>query len=83
MAESIPQDMTLQQAFEIHTKGKSDKLIDNFRKTLVELEKAGYPPDTPVSQVNTEEAITKIQKYLTTVRFKKITVFVRHARLTN
>ena len=72
MAEPTLQDMTLEQAFEIHTKGKSADLTSNFRKTLLDLEKAGYPSDTLISEINTEEAITNIQKFITTKRFKGV-----------
>jgi hypothetical protein len=72
MAEPTSQDMTLQQAFELHTKGKSADLTSNFRKTLLDLEKAGYPSDTLISEINTEEAITNIQKFVTTKRFKGV-----------
>lgn len=62
-------EMTLQEAFDAHTKGKEKTLINNFRATLRDLEKAGFPPSTPVSQLNTEEGITDLQRWATTERF--------------
>jgi len=64
--------MTLQEAFDAHTKGKDKALINNFKATLRDLEKAGFPPSTPVSQLNTEKSITDLQKWTTTERFKKV-----------
>lgn len=65
-------EMTLQEAFDAHTKGKDKPLVNNFRATLRDLEKAGFPPSTPVSQLNTEKSITDLQKWTTTERFKKV-----------
>jgi len=65
-------EMTLQEAFDAHTAGKEKSLINNFKATLRDLEKAGFPPSTPMSQLNTEEGITALQKWTTTERFKKI-----------
>ncbi len=65
-------EMTLQEAFDAHTKGKDKTLVNNFRATLRDLEKAGFPPSTPVSQLNTEKSITNLQKWTTTERFKKV-----------
>ena len=66
-------EMTLQEAFDAHIKGrdkaKDSALINNFKATLRDLEKAGFPPSTPVSQLNTEKSITDLQKWATTERF--------------
>lgn len=72
MAELPQKEMTLQDAFDIHTKGQTDTLTSNFASTLRDLESAGFPPSTPISQVNTEEAITQIQKWVTTERHKGV-----------
>jgi len=64
--------MTLQEAFDAHIKGKDKTLVNNFRATLRDLEKAGFPSNTPVSQLNTEKSITDLQKWTTTERFKKV-----------
>ena len=65
-------EMTLQEAFDAHIKGKDKTLVNNFRATLRDLEKAGFPSSTPVSQLNTEKSITDLQKWATTERFKKV-----------
>ena len=66
------EEMTLQEAFDAHTKGKDKALVNNFKATLRDLEKAGFPSSTPVSQLNTEKSITDLQKWTTTERFKKV-----------
>ena len=73
MTELTSQDMTVQQAFEIHTKGKSDTLRDKFQRSLNNLEAAGYPPDsTLISELNTEKTITELQKFITTKKYKGV-----------
>ena len=65
-------EMTLQEAFDAHIVGKDKSLVNNFKGTLRDLEKAGFPPDTLVSQLNTEDSIKTLQKWATTERFKEI-----------
>ena len=62
-------EMTLQEAFDAQTKGKDKAYVNNFRATLRDLEKAGFPPSTPVSELNTEKGITDLQRWATTERF--------------
>jgi hypothetical protein len=73
MTEPTSQDMTVQQAFEIHTKGKSNELRDKFQRSLNSLKAAGYPPDsTFISELNTEKTITELQKFITTKKYKGV-----------
>ena len=69
-------EMTLQEAFDAHIEGrdkvKDKTLINNFKTTLRNLESAGFPADTPVSQLNTEISISDLQKWATTKGFKGI-----------
>ena len=69
-------EMTLQEAFDAHVEGrdkvKDKTLINNFKATLRDLESAGFPADTPVSQLNTEKNITNLQKWATNERFKGV-----------
>lgn len=73
MTESTSQDMTVQQAFEIHTKGKSNTLRNKFQRSLNSLKEAGYPPDsTLISELNTEKTIAELQKFITTKKYKGV-----------
>ena len=73
MAEPILNEMTLQDAFDIHTKGKPQSFVNKFTDTMTNLEKAGFPPSTLISEINNQEAITKLQKWATTKRYKGVT----------
>ena len=73
MAEPILNEMTLQDAFDTHTKGKPQSFVNKFTDTMTNLEKAGFPPTTLISEVNNQEAITKLQEWSTTKRYKGVT----------
>ena len=62
-------EMTLQEAFDAQIKGKDKAYVNNFRATLRDLEKAGFPPSSLVSELNTEKGITDLQRWATTERF--------------
>jgi hypothetical protein len=67
-------EMTLQDAFDAHIKGRENEktLVNNFKSTLRDLESAGFPPDTPVSKLNTEKGIANLQQWATNERFKGV-----------
>jgi integrase len=61
---------TIQEAFESYLEGnRSDDSVATMRRALKDLESAGFPPDSLISELNSEEGIAHLQKWATTERY--------------
>lgn len=64
---------TIQDAFNNYQEGnRSDISVKNMRSTLKDLESAGFSADTPLSELNSEASIKRLQKWATTERFRGV-----------
>ncbi|BCV01953.1 MAG: hypothetical protein CM15mV47_830 [uncultured marine virus] len=64
---------TLQEAFDNYKEGdRSSKSIGTMRTAMKQLADAGFPADTPLSELNSEESIRRLQKWATTEKFKGV-----------
>ena len=62
---------TIQEAFQDYLEGddRSPASINTMKRSLKELEAAGFPSDSLLSELNSEEGIKRLHKYATKERF--------------
>ena len=64
---------TLQDAFDNYKEGnRSSQSIGTMRTAMKQLADAGFPADTLLSDLNSEESIRRLQKWATTEKFKGV-----------
>jgi len=64
---------TIQEAFESYLEGnRSADSISSMERALKELDAAGFPSDTPLSELNSEAGIERLHKWATGERYKGV-----------